>query len=95
MKDKLKIAEKWHHQFSHQSSVRNAVVTDSLKKKFHKIFSIYDFCIKYKKVEPKPVVSFPLATRFNETVVIDIKEINLKVLHFNHAMWYSVAAKLK
>ena len=38
-------------------------------------------CQKYKKAKPKPVVSFPVATNFNETVALDMKEwkSNLKV----------------
>ena len=43
------------------------------------------------------MVGLPLANRFNETVVMDIKEIKgNKALHLvDYATRYSVAAKLK
>ena len=102
--DKTKIINKLHRQFSHPSSekmnrfVKNAGVTD---REFLDILSECpckcEICIKYKKTEPRPVVGLPLATRFNETVVMDIKEIKgNKVLHLvDYATRYSVAAKLK
>ena len=31
-------------------------------------------CIKYKRTKPRPVVGFPLAKTFNETMDIDLKE---------------------
>ena len=47
-------------------------------------------------MEPRPVVGFPLATRFNGVVAMDIKEIRShKVLHLvDHATRYSVAARI-
>ena len=37
--------------------------------------SLCDICIKNNKVEFSPVVGFSLATKFNERVAMDIKEI--------------------
>ena len=31
-------------------------------------------CLKFKKTPPRPIVSLPLATQFNEAVVMDLKE---------------------
>ena len=70
--DKLKIATKLHRQFSHPSGnklcklAKDAGVTD---KEFLKILADIptscEFCIRHKKVEPKPVVGFSLGSYFN------------------------------
>ena len=61
--EKIKIATKLHRQFNHPSSkklcdlVKNAGVTDP---KFIKILQTLpnscELCIRYKKIEPKPIV---------------------------------------
>ena len=103
-KDKLKIAEKLHKQFSHPSRdkltslVKSSGVKDG---EFLEIISDLpskcEICVRYKKVQPKPVVGFPLASHFNEVVAMDIKELKgVKILHMiDHATRYSVAAILK
>ena len=63
MAEKIQIATKLHRQFSHPSSkklynlVKNAGVTDP---EFIKILQILpnscELCIRYKKIEPKPIV---------------------------------------
>ena len=100
--EKLKIATKLHRQFSHPSGkklcglVKDAGVRD---KEFMEISgdmpASCEFCIRHKKVEPRPVVGFSLGSYFNETVAMDIKEIfGTKVLHLvDHGTRYSVAVK--
>ena len=35
---------------------------------------ITEICFKYKKLKRRPILSFPPAKRFNETVALDTKE---------------------
>ncbi len=102
--EKKKIAEKLHRQFSHPSTgkltrlVKNARITDSEFLDIVENFSgNCEVCQRYKKPNPKPVVSMSLATDFNEVVAMDIKEVKgFKILHLiDHATRYSVAARLK
>ena len=102
--EKRKIVTKLHRQFSHPTSekltklVENSGVND---KKFlaliEEVSSQCDFCQRYKKSKPKPVVGMPLASVFNELVAMDIKVIKgHKVLHMiDHATRYSMACPLK
>ena len=101
--EKVKIVEKLHKQFSHPSSkklyelAKDAGIKDP---EFIQILQNFpkscEFCLRYKKAEPRPVVGFSLGTYFNETVAMDIKEIDgIKILHLiDHATRYSVAVKL-
>ena len=101
--EKVKIAKKLHWQFSHPSGsklctfVKNSGVTDP---EFLKILvefpSTCDICQRYKKAEPRTVVGFSLATVFNETVAMDLKDIKEhKILHLvDLATKYSVAVKI-
>lgn len=34
----------------------------------------YEICHRYKEPKPKPIVSFPIAKTFNETVALDLKQ---------------------
>ena len=79
--EKVKIVKKLHRQFSHPSGkklydlAKDAGIKDP---EFMKILQecpgSCDFCLRYKKVEPRPV-AFLLGSYFNETVSMDIKEI--------------------
>ena len=99
--EKKKVAEKLHKQFSHPSAeklhnfVRSAEITDKRFLKFLlEIPSSCEICLKFKRAKPRPVVGLPLATRFNQVMAMDIKEIGQhKILHMiDHASRYSVAA---
>ena len=35
-----------------------------------------DICLKHKKTPPKPVVSIPLSSKFNDVVALDLKKWN-------------------
>ena len=86
--EKQKISIKLHLQFSHHPSDKlitlwkDANINDKQFFNMAKnINSDCNVCQKYKKAKPKPAVSFPLATNFNETVALGMKEwkSNLKV----------------
>ena len=101
--EKFKIAKKLHWQFSHPSGTKLCnLVKNSGKndREFLKILgefpSFCDFCQRYKRAEPRPIVGFSLATEFNETVAMDLKDIKEhKILHLiDLATKYSVAVKI-
>ena len=43
-----------------------------------------DVCLKFKKPYPEPVVAYPIAREFNETVALDLHKLdsNLYYAHF-------------
>jgi transposase InsO family protein len=102
-KQKNEIAWKLHKQFSHPSGKKmvNLAKSANIKdKEFLKMLEDLpdscEICQRYKKASPRPVVGLSLATKFNETVAMDIKEIlGHKVLHMiDHGTRYSVAARI-
>ena len=75
-----KVVRKLHRQFAHPSALKLKELLRNARKlniqysrAVDKISSECDTCIRFKKPLPKPVVSLPLATRFNETVAMDLK----------------------
>ena len=57
-----------------------------------------DTCRRFKRRPLKPAVGFPLATDFNETVALDLKQFdpNLYILHMiDHLSRYSSACVIK
>ena len=87
--EKLKIASNLHKQFSHLTGkklkdlAKNAGITDQeFLTMLKEIPSSCETCLRYKKVQPRPVVGFSLASRFNEWVALDMKDIKgNKILH--------------
>ena len=84
------IALKLHRQFSHQPSERLIKLlekshyrNEELNTKIEEISKDCYICKKYRKLSmPKPVLSMPVATKFNDVVVMDIKYIKEEpVLH--------------
>jgi len=80
IRDNKKIALKLHKQFGHPSTeklvklVRDAGMEDSsLEKCIADVVRDCEVCCRYKKPRPSPVVSIPLATKFNELVALDLK----------------------
>ena len=73
VRQKQRIAEKLHRQFSHAKSdklkvlLRDAEVMDRLD-------DSCSICKKYRRPKPRPVVGFPMVKTFNETVGMDLKE---------------------
>ena len=76
-----KLAVKLHRQFGHPSKdkllrlIKSAGITDGdFKDEIVKVTDSCKSCLLYKKTPARPVVSLPLATKFNETVSMDLKK---------------------
>lgn len=71
---------KLHRQFGHTTAeklkklVRDANIRDtSLEQKIDKVTADCSICKRYKKPQPKPVVSVPMGSKFNEVLAMDLK----------------------
>ena len=80
-KEKKTVVEKLHKQFAHPTGRRlkallkdAGVQDDNYDKYIDEISENCQVCKKYKKTPPRPCVSLPLATEFNEVVALDLKE---------------------
>ena len=78
---KKNMANKLHRQFSHPTAeklislLKDAdIIDEELFKLIIDLTSKCEICLKYKKPKPRPVVGFPIARVFNETVALDLKE---------------------
>ena len=74
------MALKLHRQFGHPSAVKLVNLLKSSGSKDAKIVeAVHDVsnscvsCCKFKRPPPRPVVSLPMASRFNDTVAMDLK----------------------
>ena len=104
-KDLHKTALKWHKQFAHPPPrklldllSRAKIDNKQMAEAIHNVSTNCDTCQRYRKVPNKPVVCFPLASRFNETVALDLKDIKpgFKILHMvDHATRYGQAAVVR
>ena len=87
------IASKLHRQFAHapaQHMLRNLCLVShagspwannsALKTQIHQTVDNCSTCNLYKKPPPRPVVGLPLATRFQETVAMDLKFYSGKII---------------
>ena len=101
--ENLKKVTKLHKQFAHPSSERlkrliwNSGVRDpGIDKVVDDVTQKCDICKRFRRSPPRPIVTFPLASEFNETVAMDIKFINTRpVLHMiDHATRFSRACLL-
>ena len=101
--DHSTIARKLHQQFAHPSAKRlidliktSGCDDNELFKAIQNVSQICDTCKRYKKAPPKPSVTFPLATQFNETVALDLKIYENNKTYFlhviDHATRFSAAA---
>ena len=75
-----KHAEKLHKQFGHPSAnklisvIRTAGVSNkNLEDSIEAFTSSCATCVKFKRPNPRPVVSVPMASRFNELLAMDLK----------------------
>lgn len=80
--ERKKAIIKLHSQFGHASAERLWSLlkkAGDVKPEIHKdLTAIVDkcaVCLKYKKPAPRPAVGFPLASRFNETVAVDLHQL--------------------
>lgn len=84
------IALKLHRQFAHPSKekllqlIKNAgepwCSNQKLKAEINEVSKNCPTCKLYKKAPPRPVVGLPMATEFQETVAMDLKFYNNKIL---------------
>jgi hypothetical protein len=81
---------KLHRQFGHATSERLGNLLKSSGSCNAEILALLssvvencDICLKYKRAVPRPVVGFPLASDYNETVALDLFQLekNVWVLH--------------
>lgn len=105
--EKDKIAQKLHRQFSHPSSdkllqlINDSGINDNeLKESIIKLDTSCNICNQYKRAKPRPVVGFPLARTFNETLAMDLKQYSYSpsvwLLHIiDHATRFSVSCVIK
>ena len=77
MKEKL---VKLHRQFGHPGAdkliqlLRSAKMSNkSVENEIRNISAVCEICIRLKKAPPRPVVSLPMASHFNETIAMDLK----------------------
>ena len=77
------IVAKLHRQFAHPSAEKlKQIIRDARKdsaelmEAVEKISKECEICIRYKRPRPRPIVSLPLASTFNETVSMDLKKWN-------------------
>ena len=83
------VAQKLHSQFAHPPAEKlirlvktqpgnNKEVVEEIRK----VSNSCTVCQEYKKPPPRPIVSLPMATRFGETVAMDLKQFgNVHLLH--------------
>ena len=73
-------AMKLHKQFSHPVSsklirlIKSAgIKITQLEKAIIDVTNSCDVCVRFKKPVPRPIVSMPMATNFNEVIAMDLK----------------------
>ena len=90
-KELKQIARKLHIQFNHAAGYRLLkLLKDSgnddpeLLNEIRNIESNCEICQRYKKTPARPVVTFPLAERFNECIQLDLKTYIKDRIYFLH-----------
>ena len=82
-KSNKEIALKLHHSFAHPSAEKLLKLINNsgkersenadLEREVKEITRNCEICKRHKKAPPRPVVSLPMASRFQETVAMDLK----------------------
>ena len=87
--EQIKTVRKLHRQFRHQSEKvtedmmrRAEVLTLELKRINQNVVKDCEICNRYKRTRPRPIVSLPLARRFNEVIAMDLKVVKNGSLYF-------------
>ncbi|XP_071118367.1 uncharacterized protein [Haliotis cracherodii] len=103
--EKKKKILKLHRQFAHPSSRRllmlledAGIKDDTNQALVDEVAQECDVCLKFKKTPARPVVSLPLATKFNEVVAMDLKfwKTGVYFLHLiDMATRFSLAAVIR
>ena len=101
---KMKKAMKLHKQFSHASKEKllqllkdSGCVDEEFKKCVEEYCDSCELCQQYKKPPLRPIVSLPLAQKFNQCVCMDLKEFKhnkVWILHLIDAATIYYAACL-
>ena len=101
---KKEIAIKLHRQFGHPPAIRLQKLLErseynpdtELLEAIHKTSEECEICLRYRNTPRRPVVGLPVASKFNQTVCMDIKFINNHpVIHLIDALTrYSAAGVL-
>lgn len=80
--EKHRVLLKLHKQFGHASADRLQRLIHSSGNKdkecctiLQQIVNDCEICKKYKRTKPKPAVGLPLASEYNETVAVDLHEL--------------------
>ena len=100
------VAKKLHQQFAHPASHRLTKLVKDAGEDNKELFTAIeevekgcDTCKRYRKTSPRPVVTFPLATIFNETVGMDLKIYQNNSIYFlhivDHATRFSAAGVIR
>lgn len=81
--EKRKVLLKLHKQFGHASADRLQRLIQSSGNKdkdcltiLQQIVQDCEICQRYNKTKPKPAVGLPLASEYNETVAVDLHELD-------------------
>ncbi|ESP02026.1 hypothetical protein LOTGIDRAFT_157157 [Lottia gigantea] len=82
-KEKIKMLEKLHKQFGHATSDRLKKLIVSAGHDDRYIFKLLDdlvkkcvVCQRFQRPQHKPAVGFPLASEFNDTVAVDLHQLD-------------------
>ena len=82
-KDVKRVSSKLHRQFGHPTAdklislIKNSGCNNEMLK--NAIIDVTKSCVtccKFRKPVPRPVVSLPMASQFNETISMDLKSYN-------------------
>ena len=78
----LKSIEKLHRQFGHCTAKKLCELlrncghkNDNINELAKEALSSCDVCVKFGRSEPKPVVSLPLSSGFNDVVALDLHQV--------------------
>ena len=103
-KSKKEIAWKLHRQFAHAPTERIIKLLKSAKEPWNEdkdlfdalqsVFKECETCNKYQTALPRPVVGLPMASKFKETVAMDIKTYDGKYILIDHATRLSTARRV-
>ena len=83
------VAIKLHRQFAHPPAERlirliknQGTDNQELIEEIKKVSKECKICLQYKRTPPRPIVGFPLATRFGQCVAMDLKQFSkVHLLH--------------
>lgn len=88
--DKKKMLTKLHKQFAHATADRLIQLLKcagnedkNVKSMLDEVIQECDTCKVHKKPNPRPIVGFPLASEYNETVAVDLHQLENNVWYLH------------